>query len=104
MTEASQGGDVSIRGKVKKQVLEVGNRAVEAFMADERRAMAVAEAVGRAQKGKQSLEQGQEELLRAMQFATRGDYAQVGKQLAGLKRRLRAIEKQLDARLRDAKG
>lgn len=104
MSDVAQGGDVSIRRKLKKQVLEVGNRAVGAFMADERRAMAVAEAVGRVQKGKQSLEQGQEEVLRAMQFAPRGDYARIGKQLAGLKRRLRAIDKQLAARVADAQG
>ena len=95
---------MGIRQKVKKQVLEAGNQAVGAFMADERRAMAVAEAVGRVQKGKQRLEEGQEEVLRAMQFATRGDYARIGKQLAGLKRRLRAIDKKLDARLKDVKG
>lgn len=104
MSEGSEGDAVSIRRKVKKQVLEAGNRAVGAFMADEGRAMAVAGAVGRVQKGKQTLEEGQEEVLRAMQFATRSEYAQIGKQLAGLKRRLRALEKKLDQRLKAGEG
>jgi len=88
---------MGVRSKVKQQVLAVGGKAVERLLAEPERAKKVAEAVGRVQKGKRVLEEGQEEILHAMQYATCGDYQQIGKQLAGLKRRLRAVEKRVDA-------
>ena len=80
----------------KKQALDWSQKAVERLLADEKRAARVAEAVGQFQKGKKVFDQGQEELLRALQFAPKSDYKAVGKQLAGLKRRLRELEERLD--------
>jgi hypothetical protein len=82
---------------LKKQALALSQKAIEVLLADEQRAARVAKAIGQMQKGKQALEQGQDELLRAFQFAPRSDYKAVGKQLAGLKRRLRELEERLDA-------
>jgi hypothetical protein len=86
---------MGLRAKLKKGALEVGQRAVERLLADEKRAMAVAGAFGRVQKGKQALDRGQEELMHALSLATKGDYKAVSKQLAGLKRRLRELEEKL---------
>ena len=86
---------MGIRQDLKKQALSASQKALETLMADEKRALAVAQALGSVQRGKQALDRGQEELMRALSFATRSDYKAVGKQLAGLKRRLR----ELDARL-----
>jgi len=48
------------------------------------------------QRGKQALDRGQEELMRALNFATRSDFKAVGKKLSGLKRRLRELDEKLE--------
>ena len=82
---------------LKKQALDWSQKAVERLLSDEKRAAQVAQAMGQLQKGKKVLEQGQEELLRALQFAPRSDYKALGKQLSGLKRRMRELGERLDA-------
>ena len=86
---------MSIRRNLKKQALGVSQMAMEKLLADEKRAMAVAQALGSVQRGKQALDRGQEELMRALSFATRSDFKAVGKKLSGLKRRLRELDKKL---------
>jgi hypothetical protein len=88
---------MGLRDQLKKQALALSQRAVEVLLADEGRATRVAKAIGQVQKGKKVLEQGQDELWRAFQIAPRADYKAVGKQLAGLKRRLRELDERLDA-------
>ncbi|MCP3060184.1 hypothetical protein ACN47A_21775 [Myxococcus fulvus] len=87
---------MGIRDDLKKQALEVSSKAVEKLMADEKRAMAIANAIGKVQRGKQALDRGQEELLKAFHFAPKSEFKAVGKQLSGLKRRLRELEEKLD--------
>ena len=87
---------MSIRQNLKKQALGVSQKAVEKLLADEKRAMAVAQALGSVQRGKQALDRGQEELMRALSFATRSDFKTVGKKLSGLKRRLRELDEKLE--------
>ncbi len=86
---------MGIRQDLKKQALSASQKALETLLADEKRALAVAQALGSVQRGKQALDRGQEELMRALRFATRSDYKAVGKQLAGLKRRLRELDAKL---------
>ena len=81
---------------LKKQALQASQKAVEKLLADEKRAMTVAQALGSVQRGKQALDRGQEELMRALNFATRSDFKAVGKKLAGLKRRLRELDEKLE--------
>ena len=81
---------------LKKQALGMSQKAVEKLLADEKRAMALAQALGSVQRGKQALDRGQEELMRALNFATRGDFKAVGKKLSGLKRRLRELDEKLE--------
>jgi hypothetical protein len=87
---------MGIRQDLKKQALGVSQKAVEKLLADEKRAMAVAQALGSVQRGKQALDRGQEELMRALSFATRSDFKAVGKKLSGLKRRLRELDEKLE--------
>ncbi len=88
---------------LKEQALGGAQKAVEKLMADEKRAMAIASALGSVQRGKQALDRGQEELMRALHFAPRGDYKAVAKKLSGLKRRLRELDAKLDEISRESR-
>jgi hypothetical protein len=87
---------MGIGEELKKRAISVSAKAMEKLMADEKRAMKIANAIGSVQRGKQALDKGQEELLKAFNFATKGDYKAVGKKLSGLKRRLRELDEKLD--------
>jgi hypothetical protein len=87
---------MGIADELKKQALGVSSKAVEKLMADEKRAMRIASAMGNVQRSKQVLDKGQEELMRALNFAPKGDFKALGKKLAGLKRRLRELDEKLD--------
>lgn len=87
---------MGIADELKKQALGVSSKAMEKLMADEKRALKIAAAVGNVQKGKQALDKSQEELLRALNFAPKGDFKALGKKLAGLKRRVRELDEKLD--------
>lgn len=86
---------MGIRKDLKKKALDFSQRAMERLMADEKRAMKVAEAIGKVQRGKQALDKGQDELLKALNLATKSDFKAVGKQLSSLKRRLRDLDEKL---------
>ncbi|AEI66919.1 hypothetical protein [Corallococcus macrosporus] len=88
---------MGIADDLKKQALNVSGKAMEKLMADDRRAMAIANAIGKAQRGKQALDRGQEELMKALNFAPRSEFKALGKQLSGLKRRLRELDEKLGA-------
>ncbi len=87
---------MGIRQELKKQALGVSQKAMEKLFADEKRAMAIAGAIGSVQRGKQALDKGQEEVMRALNFATRSDFKGLGKKLAGLKRRVRELDEKLE--------
>lgn len=77
---------------LKKRALGASQKAVEKLLSDEKRAMKIAEAVGKVQRGKKALDKQQDAMLRSLQFASKADFKGVNKQLAGLKRRLRELE------------
>src|SRR4051812_17980049 len=87
---------MGIRKNLKKHALAFSQKALERLMSDEKRALAIANAVGSAQRGKKKLDERQEDLMRALNLATKGDFKGVGKQLAGLKRRSRELDERLD--------
>lgn len=87
---------MGIRTRLKKQALNLSQKAMEKLMADEKRAMQVASAVGRVQKGKQALDKGQDDVMRALNFAAKGDFKALGKRFSSLKRRLRDLDEKLD--------
>ncbi|MDY7231649.1 hypothetical protein [Hyalangium rubrum] len=87
---------MGIGKELKKRALGVSAKAVEKLMADEKRAMQIASAIGKVQRGKQAVDKGQQDLMRALNFAPQGDYKAVGKKLSSLKRRLRELDEKLD--------
>jgi hypothetical protein len=88
---------MGIRNDLKMQALSLSQKAVEKLMADEKRAMQIASAIGKVQKGKQALEKGQDDMLRTLNFAAKGDFKALGKRFATLKRRIRELDEKLDA-------
>ncbi len=81
---------------IKKRALNLSQKAMEKLMADEKRAMQLASAIGRVQQGKKALDKGQDEVLRALNLAVKSDYKAVGKKLSSLKRRLRELDEKLE--------
>ena len=92
---------MGIGKELKKRALGMSAKAMEKLMADEKRAMQIANAIGTVQRGKQALDRGQEELLRAFNFAPKSDFKAVGKKLSSLKRRLRELDEKLDSLTQD---
>lgn len=86
---------MGIRKQLKQQALSLSAKAMEKLMADDQRAMKIANAIGSVQRGKQALDKGQTELMRALSLATRSDFKTLGKQMSGLKRRMRELDEKL---------
>ncbi|MGA9525219.1 MAG: hypothetical protein WBV82_27410 [Myxococcaceae bacterium] len=87
---------MGIRNDLKNQALSLSQMAMEKLMADEKRAIQIASAIGKVQKGKQALEKGQDDVLRSLNFAVRGDFKALGKRFASLKRRIRELDEKLE--------
>lgn len=87
---------MNLSGALKKRALGLSQKAMERLMADEKRAMQLAAAIGRVQKGKQALDKAQDDVMRQLNLASKGDYKGLGKRLSGLKRRLRELDEKLD--------
>ncbi len=81
---------------LKKQAMSLSQRALERLMADENRAMRIASAIGKVQRGRAAWARGQDELMRVFGFASKTDFKAVGKKLSTLKRRIRELEEKLD--------
>ena len=88
---------MGLRDSLKKRALGLSQKAMERLMADEKRAMQIAQAIGTVQKGKQTLEKAQDTALRQMNFAAKGDFKALGKRMSSLKRRLRELDEKLEA-------
>jgi hypothetical protein len=86
---------MGIRSDLKKQAMNLSQKAMERLMADEARAMKIASAVGSVQRGKQAFDKGQDDVLRALNLASRGEYKALGKRLSSLKRRFRELDEKL---------
>jgi hypothetical protein len=88
---------MGIRKNLKKQALGASQKVMEKVFADEQRAMKIASAIGSVQRGKKALDRGQDELMRVLNLAPKSDFKGLGKQLSGLKRRLRALDEKVSA-------
>jgi polyhydroxyalkanoate synthesis regulator phasin len=88
---------MGLRKDLKRRALGLSQKAMESLMADEKRSMQLAAAVGKLQKGKQALERGQEEIFRALNLAGRADFKALGKRFSALKRRLRELNEKIDS-------
>ena len=81
---------------LKSRAFKAVNDAVERILADEQRAAKVARAVGAVQKSRVAIDKAQEDLMRAMGFASKSDYKEVGKRVAALKRRVRHLAEKVE--------
>ena len=80
-----------------EQGVAAASRAARVVLDDPRGQEVLAKAVGAAQKGKRQLEEVQGMVMRAAGLPTKGDYDEVAKSMARLKRKLRDLAKQVDA-------
>ena len=87
---------MGFRDDLKRQALSLSQRAIETLMADEARAMRIAGAIGKMQRGRAAFTRGQDQLMRVFGFASKSDFKTVGKKLSTLKRRSRELEEKLD--------
>ena len=83
--------------RLREQAFDLSRRTMERLLADEKRAKRVAEALGTVQRGKRALDRGQQEVMRALQLASKSDFKALGKALSTLKRRARELEERLQA-------
>ena len=81
--------------RLKQQALGFSAKAMERLFADEKRAAKVVEVLGRAQQAKKSMDQTQRVVLHQLNFATKQDFKDLGKQLSGLKKRLRSLDEKI---------
>lgn len=88
---------MGMRQKLQEQAFDFSRRTMERLLADEKRAQAVAGALGSVQRGKRALDRGQEEVMRALQLASKSEFKALGKALSGLKRRARELDERLTA-------
>ncbi len=87
---------MGLGSRLKKRAEALSQRAMERLFADEKRAMQIAGALGKVQRGKAALDKGQDEMLRTLNLAARGDLKALGKRLSVLKRRAREVSEKVD--------
>jgi hypothetical protein len=81
---------------ILEQGARMATRAAKVVLDDPRGQEALAAAVGAAQRGKRKLEEVQGRVLHAAGLPTRGDYDEVVRSMARLKRKLRELSKHVD--------
>jgi hypothetical protein len=87
---------VGLRDRLRKRALSLGNKAITALMADEKRAQRLANAFSTAQRGKEALDKAQGQLLHTLGFASKDDYAELVRAATSLADRLSELEKKID--------
>lgn len=88
---------MGISSEIRKQVMGLSQKAMEKIFADEKRAAKVAEAIGTVQRGKAAFDRGQQVVMHQLNFASRSDFKEIGKQLSALKRRVRELDQKLSS-------
>lgn len=86
---------MGLASDLKKTALNLSQKAMEKLLSDEKRAMKIAQAIGTVQRGKQAVAKRQEDLMRALNLASKSDFKALGKQMSNLKRRLRELDERL---------
>lgn len=88
---------MSIRKALKKQAMGLSQKAMEKLFADEGRAQKIAEAIGTVQRGKQAFDSTQRVVMHQLNFATKADFKDLGKQLSSLRKRIKRLDEKLSA-------
>lgn len=86
---------MGIRTSLKKRAMGLSSKAMEALFADEKRAAQVAQAIGTVQRGKKALDSTQRAVMHQFNFATKSDFKDLGRQLSGLKKRIKSLDEKL---------
>jgi polyhydroxyalkanoate synthesis regulator phasin len=86
---------MGIATTLKQFTTQLSQKAMEKLFADEQRAQKVAEVIGRAQQAKKSFDNTQRTVLHQLNFATKADFKDLGKQLSALKKRVQALDAKL---------
>ncbi len=81
--------------RLKKEALGLSQKALERLFADDKRAAQLANVIGTVQKGKAALDKGQTEVMHQLNFASKSDFKEIGKQLSALRRRVRDLDERL---------
>jgi hypothetical protein len=79
-----------------EQGVRAASRAAKVVLEDPRGQEVLAAAVGAAQKGKRQVEEIQGRVLRAAGLPSKGDYDDVAKSMARLKRKIRDLARKVD--------
>jgi tRNA G18 (ribose-2'-O)-methylase SpoU len=88
---------MSLASRLKERAMGLSQKAMERLFADEKRAQKVVEVIGKAQQAKKSVDSAQRAVLNQLNFATKQDFKELGKQLSGLKKRLRSLDEKIAA-------
>ncbi|GMU59153.1 MAG: hypothetical protein AMXMBFR34_09160 [Myxococcaceae bacterium] len=86
---------MGLRSTLKKRALGLSQKAMERLFADEARAQKIAEALGTVQRGKQAFDSTQRVVLNQLNFATKADFKELGRQLSSLRKRVKALDEKL---------
>ena len=87
---------MGITEKIKAEAMGLSQKAMEKIFADEKRAQRVANVIGQVQRGKAAFDKTQRAVMHQLNFASRSDFKDLGKQLSALKRRVRELESKLN--------
>ena len=85
-----------LREALAERGFALASAAVKKVLDDPRGQEIVATAVGAAQRTKRQVEGVQVQVLRAVGLPSKGDYEEVGKRMARLKRKLRDLSRQVE--------
>jgi hypothetical protein len=87
-----------LREALAERGLALASAAVKKVLDDPRGQEIVAAAVGAAQRGKRQVEEVQGRVLHAAGLPSKGDYEEVGKSMARLKRKIRDLSRQVEGK------
>jgi polyhydroxyalkanoate synthesis regulator phasin len=86
---------MGIREDLKNRAMGLSAKAMEKLFADEKRAAQIAQVIGTVQKGKAAIDRGQVAVMHQLNFASRADFKELGKQVSALRRRVRDLDEKL---------
>ena len=86
---------MGLTDRLKKEALGLSQKAIERLFADEKRASRVANVIGKVQQGKAAFDKGQVSVMHQLNFASKSDFKEIGKQLSALRRRVRDLDEKL---------
>ena len=86
---------MGLADRFRREALGLSQKAMEKLFADDKRATRIANVIGKVQQGKAAFDKGQVNLMHQLNFASRSDFKEIGKQLSSLRRRVRDLDEKL---------